>query len=112
MGIDDKWGHVYIDKEGNKLRPKTERPFNWAIHYYHQKTEGHALVKHGPRRRICIKISPFVEFEEANEKKELKDAWETYKNSDHHLNKRIEKSLSSELENMIRYGIKDSEVYY
>ena len=105
MTADDIWGHEYVDIDGNS-HPKAEKPFDWMFHIYCKENDGHAFMRHGPQRKICLTINPLVELEEAHE------ASKNYEASKHGFDAKTARKVSSELENMIKNGIRNSEINY
>ena len=105
MTADDIWGHEYIDISGNSY-DHHYKPRDWVLHLYYKENDGHAFIRYGPQRRICLRINPLAELEEAHE------ALNKYRASEHGLDVKTAKSVFSELENMIKSGNRDSEIKY
>jgi len=105
MTADDIWGHEYIDISGNSY-DHHHKPLDWIWHLYYKENDGHAFMKHGPQRRICLRMNPTAELQEATE------SMKNYRESDPPFDKKIAKNVFSELENMIKEGKRDSEIKY
>ena len=105
MTADDIWGHEYIDISGNSY-DNHHKPMDWVWHLYYKENDGHAFMKYGAQRRICFKINPTAEIQEATE------SMKNYEESNPPLEKRIAKSIFSEFERMIKNGERDSEINY
>ena len=105
MTADDHWGHTYIDPRG-KVFSEKDYPANWVIHYHFSENDGWTYMRHGPQRRILLRISPYTDFSEAEGAIEnYKLALAKKKKPDEH-----EKRIFKGLERMIKGKSKELEI--